>query len=168
MDLKILILSRYSFPFAWLYFQDYHLMKRRSYLLKNSSVSFTQLVTLVLTGWIQWSGMFPESSQQYKFIICWKREHDRSEWCRLPSTIILLCLQWSTHTSYSILNLSEFLPSSRGNQALIGKAEFKNMLSTLSYHLSEDQFDVLWNRYLFAAKINDMWFVWSLELYYTL
>ena len=48
---------------------------------------------------------------------------------------------------YSILNLSEFLPSPRGNKTLIGKVEFKNMLNTLSYNLLEDQFDMLWNRY---------------------
>ena len=47
----------------------------------------------------------------------------------------------------SILNLSEFLPSPRGNKTLIGKAEFKNMLNSLSYHLSEEQFDILWSRY---------------------
>ena len=139
-------------------------MKRRSYLLKNFSVSFIPLMKPVLTGWTQSSGMFPESSQQHKFIIYWKREQDRSESCRLPSTTIL-CPQWSTDASYSILNLSEFLPSPRGNKALIGKAEFKNMLSTLSYHLPEDQFDVLWNRYLrLAAKIIYITFVSLLEL----
>ena len=49
----------------------------------------------------------------------------------------------------SILNLSEFLPSPRGNKTLIGKVEFKNMLNTLSYNLLEDQFDMLWNRYAY-------------------
>ena len=147
-----------------MYLQDCHLMKRRSYLLKNSSVSFTPLMKPILTGWTQSSDMFPKSSQQHKFIICWKREPDRSESCRLPSTTIL-CPQWSTDASYSILNLSEFLPSPRGNRALIGKAEFRNMLSTLSYHLPEDQFNVLWNRYLrFAAKNNNIRFVCLLEL----
>ena len=47
---------------------------------------------------------------------------------------------------FSILNLSEFLPSPRGIATLIGRAEFKNMLSRLSYHLPNEQFDMLWNR----------------------
>ena len=49
----------------------------------------------------------------------------------------------------SILNLSEFLSSPRGNKTLIGKVEVKNMLNTLSYNLLEDQFDMLWNRYTY-------------------
>ena len=58
---------------------------------------------------------------------------------------------WDARIRYyrcSILNLSEFLPSPRGIQTLIGRVEFKNMLDTLSYHLPEEQFDILWNRYV--------------------
>lgn len=103
-------------------------------------------------GLTQSPDMVPGSWQHFRSISNWKKRLDRSSYQLLLILLLLIDMVYDCLVSSRFMTMGEMFPSGKLDGRVI-KIELRNILNQLSLPVEDDEFEKLWQRWLFSILI---------------